>query len=80
MTANRFDSVWNALEDTSESAENMKLRSSLMIELSKYIECIGFQDDILNEVVLFQIAKAKNKDTATYTMEDVKRMQGGKSL
>ena len=34
---NRFDSVWNALEDTSEQAENMKLRSVLMSALKGHI-------------------------------------------
>jgi hypothetical protein len=31
VTKKRFASVWDAIEDTSEKAENMKLRSSLMI-------------------------------------------------
>jgi len=32
-----FSSVWDALEDTPEAAQNMKLRSALMMELSGYI-------------------------------------------
>lgn len=28
MSTQRFDSVWDAIEDTSEAAENMKLRIS----------------------------------------------------
>jgi len=35
MTQKRFDSVWDAIEDTPEDAENMKLRSSLMIVLKE---------------------------------------------
>jgi hypothetical protein len=31
MTTNKFASVWDAIENTPEEAENMKLRSSLMI-------------------------------------------------
>ena len=31
MSNQRFDSVWDALEDTAEVAENMKLRSALMM-------------------------------------------------
>ena len=35
---NRFDNIWDAIEDTSESAENMKLRSELMMALSEHLE------------------------------------------
>ncbi len=31
MTKKRFDSVWDASEDTPEVAENIKLRSTLMM-------------------------------------------------
>ena len=34
----RFDSVWDAIEDTPEEAENMKLRSSLMMALKHRLE------------------------------------------
>jgi predicted XRE-type DNA-binding protein len=34
MTTEVFESVWDALEDTPTEAENMKLRSSLMIAIS----------------------------------------------
>lgn len=37
MKTQRYDSVWDAIEDTAEQAENMKLRSSLMIALERYI-------------------------------------------
>ncbi|PRP68666.1 transcriptional regulator [Chromobacterium amazonense] len=33
----RFDSIWDALEDTPEEAENMKLRSALMMALKDQI-------------------------------------------
>jgi predicted XRE-type DNA-binding protein len=33
----QFSSVWDAIEDTSEAAENMKLRSQLMTTLKSYI-------------------------------------------
>jgi predicted XRE-type DNA-binding protein len=32
-----FASVWDAIEDTPEAAENMKLRSSLMIAIKRHI-------------------------------------------
>jgi predicted XRE-type DNA-binding protein len=37
MTGKRFSSVWDAIEETSAQAENMKLRSALMIALKGYI-------------------------------------------
>ncbi len=33
MNNNHFESVWDAIEDTPEQAENMKLRSVLMIAI-----------------------------------------------
>lgn len=37
----RFASVWDAIEDTPEEAENMKLRSMLMMALKSHIERAG---------------------------------------
>ena len=37
MTNVRFDSVWDAIEDTQAQAENMRLRSSLMTALKDHI-------------------------------------------
>lgn len=37
MTDQTFESVWDALEDTSTEAENMKLRSSLMIAIGEAV-------------------------------------------
>lgn len=37
MTDQVFESVWDALEDTPTEAENMRLRSSLMIAISEAI-------------------------------------------
>jgi len=34
---NRYESVWDALEQAPEQAENMKLRSSLMIALKEHL-------------------------------------------
>lgn len=41
MTVNRFASVWDAIEDTPEEAENMKVRSQLMAQLKSYITKSG---------------------------------------
>jgi predicted XRE-type DNA-binding protein len=37
MSKKRFSSVWDAIEDTPESAEHMKLRSILMMALKDHI-------------------------------------------
>jgi predicted XRE-type DNA-binding protein len=37
MSNERFDSVWDAIEDSPAQAENMRLRSSLMMALKQHI-------------------------------------------
>jgi predicted XRE-type DNA-binding protein len=37
----RFESIWNAIENTPALAENMKLRSSLMLALKEHIDKEG---------------------------------------
>ena len=37
MSNERFDSVWDAIEVTKAQAENMRLRSSLMMSLKEHI-------------------------------------------
>ena len=41
MSNERFDSVWDAIEDTPAQAENMRLRSSLMMALKERISREG---------------------------------------
>lgn len=41
MTAQRFTSVWDAIEDTPAEAENMKIRSQLMVQLKSHISHSG---------------------------------------
>lgn len=41
MNNPKFASVWDAIEDTPEEAENMKLRSSLMIALKSHLHRTG---------------------------------------
>ncbi|AEK61911.1 helix-turn-helix domain-containing protein [Collimonas fungivorans] len=38
MSKKQYSSVWDAIEDTPEEAENMKLRSSLMMALKAHLE------------------------------------------
>lgn len=42
MSNKTFASVWDAIEDTPAEAENMKLRSMLMMELKQHIERQGW--------------------------------------
>ncbi|MGY6662747.1 MAG: helix-turn-helix domain-containing protein [Glycocaulis sp.] len=42
MSEHRFDSIWDAIESTPGEAENMKLRSELMIALKSHIEAMGW--------------------------------------
>lgn len=41
MTRNRFAGVWDAIEKTPAQAENLKLRSRLMLALKRHIEREG---------------------------------------
>lgn len=41
MKNEQFTSVWDAIEDTPEEAENMKLRSALMSALKEHIARAG---------------------------------------
>jgi predicted XRE-type DNA-binding protein len=41
MSNERFASVWDAVEDTAEDAENMKLISTLMIALKQHLTRTG---------------------------------------
>jgi len=42
MSNEAFESVWDAIEDTSGEAENMKLRSTLMMALERQIKDKGW--------------------------------------
>ncbi|MDQ2728455.1 MAG: XRE family transcriptional regulator [Actinomycetota bacterium] len=41
MTVEHYESVWDAIEDTAAEAENMKIRSALMLEIATYISDAG---------------------------------------
>lgn len=41
MNKTRFESVWDAIEDIPDQAENMKLRAMLMRALEEYVERAG---------------------------------------
>jgi predicted XRE-type DNA-binding protein len=42
MKADQFNSVWDAIEDTPEQAENMRLRADLMQTLRQHIQDNGW--------------------------------------
>jgi predicted XRE-type DNA-binding protein len=42
MSNEQFASVWDAVEDTPAEAENMKLRSALMMALEQHIKAQGW--------------------------------------
>ena len=42
MSDEQFSSVWDAIEDTPAEAENMKLRSALMMALERHIKAQGW--------------------------------------
>lgn len=42
MSDEQFSSVWDAIEDTPAEAENMKLRSALMMALEAHIKAQGW--------------------------------------
>jgi predicted XRE-type DNA-binding protein len=41
MSNDRFESIWDAISDTPAEAENMKLRSALMMALKDHIAAKG---------------------------------------
>jgi predicted XRE-type DNA-binding protein len=43
MKNQTFKSVWDAIENTPEESENMKLRTALMRDLQKHIETRGWK-------------------------------------
>lgn len=51
MSKQRFASVWDAIEDTPEAAENMKLRSILMMALTNHITRTGMSQAQAAEVL-----------------------------
>jgi predicted XRE-type DNA-binding protein len=56
VTKKRFASVWDAIEGTAEKAENLKLRSSLMITLKKHLAGTGLNRAQIAEPALHILA------------------------
>jgi predicted XRE-type DNA-binding protein len=60
MSNERFDSVWDAIEDTPAQAENMRLRSSLMMALKEHIGREGLTQS--QAVKLFGVTQPRVSD------------------
>ena len=60
MSKKPFASVWDAIEDTPEEAENMKLRSSLMIALQAHIARVGMSQ--AEAAKLFRVTQPRVSD------------------
>jgi len=56
----RFESVWDAIEDTPAQAENIKVRSALMIALKERIEAGGLSQ--ANAAKLFGVTQPRISD------------------
>lgn len=56
----RFDSVWDAIENTPEEAENMKLRSALMMALKEHITNSGLNQT--EAARLFRVTQPRVSD------------------
>ncbi len=60
MLNERFASVWDAIEDTPEEAENMKLRSALMMALKEHINRTGLSQ--VQAAKLFGVTQPRVSD------------------
>ena len=60
MTNQQFASVWDAIEDTPIEAENMKLRSQLMLQLKDHIARAGLSQ--AEAAKLFSITQPRVSD------------------
>ncbi len=63
MSTETFSSIWDAIEDTPAEAENMRLRSSLMVAIQSHIQSHK----------LTQISAAKLFGVTQPRMSDLKR-------
>src|SRR3546814_19851056 len=45
MTSEIYENVWDALADTEQEAANLKLRSSLLYEIRKVVQCWNVSQD-----------------------------------
>lgn len=60
MSNEQFSSVWDAIEDTPAEAENMKLRSALMMALKAHIARTGLSQS--EAARLFNITQPRISD------------------
>ena len=93
MSSKRFASVWDAIEDSPVEAENMKLRSRLMLAVRDHIERQGLgqaqaaklfgvtqpriSDLVRGKIELFSIDMLVNMASAAGLHIDMKIARGG---
>jgi predicted XRE-type DNA-binding protein len=60
MKRKSYESVWDAIEDSPAAAENMKVRSSLMIALKNHIDAKGLTQ--AEAAKLFKVTQPRVSD------------------
>ena len=60
MSKKQFENVWDAIEDTPEEAENMRLRSALMMALKAHLARAGLNQS--QAAKLFGITQPRVSD------------------
>jgi predicted XRE-type DNA-binding protein len=60
MSKKQFENVWDAIEDTPEEAENMRLRSALMMALKAHLARVGLNQS--QAAKLFGITQPRVSD------------------
>ena len=60
MSNQRFEGIWDAIEDTPEESQNMKLRSSLMMALKNHIDRKGITQQ--QAATLFGVTQPRISD------------------
>lgn len=60
MSNQRFSSVWDAIEDSPEEAENMRLRSALMTALTNHLAATGVSQT--QAAKLFRVTQPRVSD------------------
>ena len=77
MKADQFNSVWDAIEDTPEQAENMRLRADLMHTLGQHIQDNGWsQTDAASRLGVTQprISDLMRGKISLFSLESLIRM------
>jgi predicted XRE-type DNA-binding protein len=83
MRKKRFANVWDAIEDTPAQAENMKLRSALMMALKNHIAKTGLSQSEAAEmlgVTQPRISDLKRGKIGLFSLDTLVNMIGAAGL